>query len=560
MFICLILGFRASSCEDQVIIKGLKKWCILALSNQSAYKKHASYVTLLDSIIVEDIDHSFSQFSKSKLTPRYLRKMTDQGKADCVKINPVMIKLVFVAQVNKIEFIRYKDANPSSAMDYFSWSYHHAHRVNDFITHIDYVWHPLSHKYLLMDKRSRVPASDALNSYLAMTSGYVPPTPIYSEKTTPCGRYFHTSRPIIRYHSQVPALEERLSASNRAYEERKRLQSNADSIDNISFSSFVIMRERSRSMDEDVMRERKVQCRKDISDPNSSRDEKMIHTGFCCDEYQNEDINRSSERLWFINKMDGMEEEHSWLDAKVRREMSDIYHFDSCCWCGEGYEVMNYMKLRSARSKVRIEDTIPSRVLDWMRHYCSYTCFDKMVVDFMKYEQQKSLIETEFNKVICTGCSNVTYDFTNLDNTWRYADFGSMDRLPICGDDCFIYLKSRIEEKRNLKMSATNLAIFSFHTCFSCSKLLLPSSKICKYRSFPRMPTAFSCYSSDCIAGVLHASMPSDPLLDRHFLAPSLEPPFDVLMSVEGSSILHRLNAKRVSSGSGGRFTLSILE
>jgi hypothetical protein len=298
----------------------------------------------------------------------------------------------------------------------------------------------------------------------------------------------------------------------------------------------------------------------------------MIHTGFCCDEYQAEDILLSSERLWFIKNIEGMDEEYRWVDARVRRNVTDMYHFECCNWCGESYTILNYMKLRSARSKGRKGDTIPSRILDWMRYFCSYSCFDKMIVDFMRYEDHKSLIETKFEKMICCACEKVTYNFSDPDNTWRYMDYHmpgntnlfltqNTDMMPVCSNDCFIYLKHKIEEKRNMRLGATTLSIFSFYTCFYCSKLLFPSSKICCYRSFPRLPAAFSCYSSDCIAGVLTASLPMDPLVDPHFMISSIAPPYDV--SIEGSAALHNLklsNLFKVSSGNGGRFTLSILE
>lgn len=573
LFIYLLFstGFRASSTSDEIIIKGLKKWSSFIFPKSSIFKKHASYVATLDSIVVENVEPSFSQFKKSKLAPKHLRRMMDDIKNDMLHFDPLMLKHILLAQVNKIEFVRHHMTIRYPMYDFFSWLRERGIQIEDFEMSLDYDWHPSSRRFLLRDKRSRVPAVDALNSFMSMTSGYVPPNPIYSSTSTPCGRYYHSSRPILLTYSQVPTFEEKLAASRRAYEDRKKLQRNEHSFDNTSFASFIEVRTRSKSEEDIHMHECKLQCCSDMSSLTATRDEKMIHTGFCSDHYQDEDILLSSERLWFINNVEGMHDEYRWLDAKVRQNMTDVYHFECCSWCGEPYNILNFMKLRSARSRGRKEDTIPSRVLDWMRYFCSYTCLDKMVIDFMRYESQKDLTQTRFDKVVCTACEKVTYNFTDPENTWKYMDYRSpsnmnlfltqeLDMMPVCSDDCFIYLKHKIKEKRKLRFCSTILAIFSFYTCFTCSKILLPSTKICCYRSFPRLPAAFSCYSSDCIAGVLRASMPIDPLTDPHFMASSLAPPFDILPSVEGSSMLHKLNLYKVSSGNGGRFTLSILE
>lgn len=566
-----MIGFRASSTVDDVVIKGLKKWSAFIFPKSTLFKKHASYVATLDSIIIEEVEPSFSQFKKSKLAPKHLRRMTEDIKNDMFNFDSLMLKHILLAQVNKIEFVRYCKIHLYASFDFFTWIKQRGLSTDDLNSNVDYVWHPSSRRFLLRDKRSRVPAVDALNSFMSMTSGYVPPNPVYSSISTPCGRYYHSSRPILLTHSQVPDFEEKLASSMRAYEDRKKVQRNAHSFDNTTFASFISVRERSRSEEDVHMQECKVQCCSDISNPNVPRDEKMIHTGFCCDHYNDEDILLSSERLWFINNVDGMHEEYRWLDAKVRHNMTDVYHFECCSWCGESYNILNYIKLRSSRSRGRKEDVIPSRILDWMRYFCSYSCLDKMIVDFMRYESQKDLIQTKFDKVVCSACEKVTYSFSDPENTWKYMDYKypsntnlfitqGADMMPVCSDDCFIYLKRKINEKRTLHFCATTLAIFSFYTCFTCSKILLPTSKICCYRSFPRIPTAFSCYSSDCIAGVLHASMPIDPLTDPYFMASSLAPPFDILPSVEGSSMLQKLNLYKVSSGNGGRFTLSILE
>jgi hypothetical protein len=566
-----LTGFRASSTTDEVIIKGLKKWSAFIFPKSFLFKKHASYAAALDSIIIEEVEPSFSQFKKSKLAPKHLQKMTQDIKNNMFRFDPFMLKRILLAQVNKIEFVRHCNKHPYPISDFFIWVKERGVQIKDFNTSVDYVWNASSRRFLLHDKRSRVLAVDVLNSFVSMTSGYVPPNPIYSSTSTPCGRYYQSSRPILLTHSQVPTFEERLTASKRAYEDRKKIQRNENLFDNTTFASFIAIRERSKCEEDIHMQECRMRCCSDISNPNATRDKKMIHTGFCSDQYQDEDILLSSERLWFINNVEGMHEEYRWLDAKVRQNMTDVYHFDCCSWCGEPYKILNFMKLRSARSRGRKEDTIPSRVLDWMRYFCSYSCLDKMIIDFMRYESQKDLNQTKFDKVVCSACEKVTYSFSDPENTWKYMDYSSpsntklfltheMDMMPVCSDDCFIYLRSKINEKRKLRFSATTLATFSFYTCFTCSKILLPTSKICCYRSFPRLPAAFSCYSSDCIAGVLCASMPIDPLTDPHFMASSLAPPFDILPSVEGSSMLQKLNLYKVSSANGGRFTLSILE
>lgn len=552
------------------------------------------YAAMLDSIIVENIDSRAAAFRKAKIPPKYFRSLQHEfghsirdnefnifflrDLTRCINQKAEFYNYAVVLLSNEkpvpeyYDVMRiYKMGYPSTQEDFASLSTMSSSTSTVHVSDYAYVMEPKRIK--MFDSRNFV-SRDYLWSNLEMTSGYVPPSSSIDYSKLKGNMYVKEigPRPIVMKFSTVPDPDLRLMKSERAYEKRVKERNEygdggkgVDGIFHVRFYDEVVKRERSLSeSSEEEERNKKIclgSCR-----PSAMRDEKFIHTIHCPDSCFDLTPLEKCERLWFINKLKGADfkNEFDWLDAEVRRFMSDEYHFESCLNCGEAYSVLNFMKMSYSGST-------PAGIIDKMLKFCSYTCFSECVAYHSQAVAYDDLRNTTFDRMQCSACSKITYSFCEPGNSWRCLDYfygkvntGQSERLPVCSDECFIYLTNKIHEKNEYKRSFTNLCIFSFYTCVACSKTLLPTKKMCHFRNFPRLPWAFCCYDASCISVALYMSMPMDPRKDHYFLAPSIPIPFDRLGKNRGdehhADVLRAFNVKLISSGSGGRFILSILE
>lgn len=400
-------------------------------------------------------------------------------------------------------------------------------------------------------------------------SGFVPYNIKYDSRTCPSTRFFCSARPIVMKYSTVPDSEEKLNNSMFGYKLRKEVSTEED----FEFESEFVegLKKKIRSVSEASERdeENKRCCQHDLH--SSFLDDKMIHHSFCSEfNIDEDDIHIESMRLWFISNLTNFEEECAWLDAKLRRSLCDIYHFESCSWCEKSYEVLNYLLLRSSCRKDK-DCRVPLNIVNMMSKFCSYSCFNSVVSSDCAYNIDQDLRLVNLYRSICFVCQKSTYNFCDPGNTWRAFHFrlgfgvSDFDFVPICSDDCSFYLENKISEFKSYKVSSTVQAIFGFYTCFCCSRILLASDTVVHFRNFPRLPWAYCCYNPSCISKTLSFSCPGDPLRDHYFLAPSVPFPFDRVDGLEPhqdvvEATLRAFNVKHMSSCSGGRFILTILE
>lgn len=594
----------SSMCDDAVVQSALKKWCnsVMKKTKRSSFGvphrgmnllQHEGYRALLHAMDVEVCMGRTSISRKTKVSLRYIRSVwTEEMEKE---VNVWALKDINRVVEMKAYFYERKYKFDMYQMSYFDWvlkmgdsnapfhgKYLPTYEEMKSGLGVDYAFKPNPKRIKMVDERQRICLSNMLYNDLGMTSGFVPVVPVYNHKTVPSTRSCCSSRPVVVKYSAVPDFDEKLEESKRQYLKRKEIQheqylkEHVSKVRSISSSSYFIeelsKKERSMSDSSEDIEEEKKCCHEDLK--FGMRDQQMIHHSFCeefnNDEYDSEATLKDAERLWFISNIPELEVEHKWLDAKVRRSMTDFYSFDYCECCTESYVILNYMKMRSHAYKFFHYADVPKKIVDIMGRFCSYTCFYTFVLSQAAYERDQYLSLTHLERTFCAFCNKSTYSYSECGNTWRKVQFfghnGESEILAFCSDDCFIYFDRRHNDRKLLaKLGGQTVATFSFFTCFSCSKILLPSETIVHFRNFPRIAWAFCCYEENCIANTLKVSIPTNPLHDNYFMSSSVPVPFDRIDGLESHDpqvyvTLRALKVKEMSSCSGGRFILTILE
>lgn len=596
----------ASMCDDPVIQSAIKKWCnnVMKKNKSRSFKKfnetgiqlnlkiQQGYNAFLHATDVEVCMGRTSIGRKIKVSPFYMCKVWSEEVENEVNVWALKDINRVIEMKSYFYFHKFKfDMNEKTYYDWVSTMNQHGNGFSSYHLPsfeeikiglgVDYAFRSNPKRIKLVDERERVCISNVLYNNIGMTSGFVGDKTVYdTRKTTPSSRHCCSSRPVILKFSTVPAFEEKLEESKRNYLKRKELLKNkfVDVVFIPSLSSTSVFveelskKERSISESSEEIEEEKKCCHEDLK--FGMRDQQMIHHSMCemmeLDLYDSEATLRDAERLWFINKFPELSMEYTWLDAKVRRSMTDFYNFDSCRWCEEEYTVLNYMKMRSNAYKFHRHSEVSQKIVDLMSRFCSYYCFNSMVLGEASYFRDQELRLTNLERTFCAFCNKSTFSYNEKENTWRKVEFfahkGGSEILAFCSDECFIYFDRRHNDRKILtKLSGQCIAFFSFFTCLHCSKILLPSEKVIHFRNFPRIPWAFCCYDDDCVSSVLKISIPTNPLFDNYFMSPSVPVPFDRIDGLEPhepqvQATLRALKVKEMSSCSGGRFILTILE
>lgn len=610
-------------CEDVVVNSAFKGWANSVLGKpkgasrslkginnaqvEKALHIHKGYASFLHAIQLEVCGGRNSTAKKCKVTPWYVHNVWST-------FDERMVNVWAIRDINRViemkkYFVDHGIKFYLNGKSYYEWvlmlnecghsfpmfdTVHTLHHVPTFEDvsvgmGVDYAFRVNPKRIKMVDERKRVCLENIAFNQLGMTSGFIGgdkrKMKYDSRSTVPSSRFNCTSRPIVIKYSTVPTFEDKLEKSKRSYLKRKSDQYERETLADTPvvtvFGASLCVKERSLSESSDSLNGERQGCHHDLK--MGMNDEKFIHS-FMCPEFKEEDRDRifdsdttatlkDAERLWFINKIPELSFEYSFLDAKVRRSMTDWYSFDCCKWCEEEYTVLNYMKMRSHSVKFGHFANVGKKSVDMMGMYCSYTCYNSMVIELDKYNREQDLVFTKFDRVMCTICSKSTYSYCEPGNTWRTVNyrecFGNANEseiLPICSDDCYLLFMWKNEQRKVLSRSGEQtIANFSFYTCFSCSKILLPNQKVVHFRNFPRVCWAFCCYDGKCVEKVLKTACPMNPIDDMYFLAPSIPVPFD---RVDGKETCHpivqatfkSLNVKEMSSASGGRFILTILE
>lgn len=599
------MKMSASLCGDVIVKSAFKKWCnsvmnknkLRSLRNVDSalvsvnLKIQQGFRALLHATDIEVCMGRNSIGRKIKVSPFYMRKVWTEDVEN--EVNVWFLKDLTRVVEMKSYFFQRKFKFDMNQKSYYDWVFLMNEKGNSFSSQhlptfdeikagmgVDYAFRSNPKRIKLVDERERVCVSHILYNNIGMTSGFVGNNIIYdSRKSTPSSRHCCSSRPVVLKFSTVPTFEEKLEESKRNYLKRKEIEKNKYfELVHHSLSSTTIFieelskKERSISESSEEIEEEKKCCHEDLK--FGMRDQQMIHHSFCemmnTDVYDSETTLRDAERLWFINKIPELSLEHTWLDAKVRRSMTDFYNFDCCRWCEEEYTILNYMKMRSNAYKFNRHSEVSQKIVDLMSRFCSYYCFNSMVLGEAAYFRDQDLRLTNLERTFCAFCNKSTFSYQEIDNSWRkvefYAHRGESEILAFCSDECFIYFDRRHTDRKILtKVGGQTIANFSFFTCFSCSKILLPSEKVVHFRNFPRIAWAFCCYDDDCISHVLKVSIPTNPLSDICFLSPSVPIPFDRIDGLESHdpqvhATLRALKVSEMSSCSGGRFILTILE
>lgn len=567
---------RATDCTDETINDAFHLW--FAKLSKQTWNIHSrtdirkGYAAMLDSIIVENVERRAALFRKCKVPPKYFRDtfVSKEGIEDMnfffVRDLSRLVQLKSDFYTKVVNVHHNMDREDELKITFYDWVKlgRDCGDSTDF-SMADYAYRTNPKRIIGVDKRQPL-TSDFLWQSLEMTSGYVPPIIDYS-KIKGDDSVSGLPRPIRMKFSPTPDLDLVLERSKSMYEARQREKEETDSFieedygNGIGFYGELRKRSRTDSTSSEGEEISKKMCLG--STTSVFRDERMIHTELCPDECTRFTDLEKCERLWFINNLKGAEfkNEFDWLDAEVRRFMSDEYHFEMCTWCGDPYSVLNFMRMAYSGST-------PKGIIDKMLKFCSFHCFSERVAYQMQVGRYADLRDTEFDRVHCSACNTSTYEFTQPGNSWRCLDYfygrqyhtGHSERLPVCSDECFIYLSNKINEKNHYKRSLFNRYLFACNTCLSCSKMLIPSEKICHLRNFPRLGWAFCCFNSSCIFKSLYLSMPLDPLKDSYFMSSSVPVPFDRLVPDRQAEVLKSFNVKMLSSASGGRFILTILE
>lgn len=615
-------------CEDMVVNSAFKGWANSVLGkpkgasrslkqiNNATIDKmlhiHKGYASFQHAIQVEVSGGRNSTAKKCKATPWYINKVWSTFDEKMVNVWAIR-DLNRVIEMKKY-FLDHDIKFYLNGKSYYEWvvmlnecghsfpmfdtthTLHHVPTLDDVSAGVgvgcgmgvDYAYRVNPKRIKMVDERKRVCLENIAFNQLEMTSGFVGGDKrkmrYDSNSTTPSTRFNCTSRPIVVKYASVPAFEDKLEQSKKAYLKRKankmEQECRVESDMRTSFGVSMAVRERSISESSDEFLVERKCCSHDLS--RGMNDERMIHS-FMCTEFSEVDRDRmfdstteatlkDAERLWFINKIPELSFEYAWLDAKVRRGMTDWYSFGCCQWCREEYTILNFMKMQSHVRKFEHYGDVNGKSVDMMKSYCSYSCYNNTVIEWDKYNRDQDLCLTKFDRVRCTVCCKSTYSYCEPDNTWRtvnYRDcFNSceIEFLPICSDECYLLFIWKSDQRKILaKSGEQTIANFTFYTCFSCSKLLLPNQKVVHFRNFPRVCWAFCCYDEKCVEKVLRVVCPMNPVDDYYFKMPSVPVPFD---RVDGKETCHpvvqatlrELNVKEMSSASGGRFILTILE